>query len=197
MIREKWVYFLCISGSQEEKTTNTEEICVGRRQSSGLGGAEHGGLTINVPLRYSEPLPMPTGETPWPCAYLTVFWDSRNQELNSKEYYPKNVLMASQNEKGRSSTARKREHHLHPPPTSCFIRHLPRSVSSAMAEGVTSVAIISSSVSREQNVKLHHPFRTETYPVLTEAHRIKLSWICSVNQCLSSTGTALQPHEGR
>lgn len=61
-------------------------------------------------------------------------------------------MQAAQQGKERTSTA--------PPPTSCFIRHFPRSVSSAMAEGATSVAIISSSVSREQNVKVH-PFRTE------------------------------------
>lgn len=80
-----------------------------------------------------------------------------------KAYYQKTLLMASENEKSGSELpgwARKKISPA-PPPTSCFIRHFPRSVSSAMAEGVTSVAIISSSVSRDQNVKLH-PFRTET-----------------------------------
>lgn len=100
---------------------------------------------------------------PWGLALSPSSGGFRNRDLTHiKEYYPKNFFDGITVRKVEAdSTARKAEnHHLPPPPTSCFIRHLPRSVSSAMAEGVTSVAIISSSASREQNVKLHSS-RTE------------------------------------
>lgn len=139
------MFLLCLSGHQKQEPISIEKkTCAGRRPHPGSGKLNTGLVATCLGV-YLSLDPRQRGNTGalclFPCEGIIPSW-----------WYQK-VSRVDAGLAGYERTSAA------PPPTSCFIRHFPRSVSSAMAEGATSVAIISSSVSREQNVKVH-PFRT-------------------------------------